>query len=509
MMFLFAPLVALLAPTAVTDTSGAPPTPPVVARDDTGQPIVPTDDAGQIAVPPVEDESAARADSFLRNGKGLMLDENERERLRDGLLGGHDWRMQIALIEGYNSNVIQTQEVINGPATRHPSPFTGVDASAEWLSWTSIHDQQTLRIQVRGQHYTPLDGYDQPDDGSVNGGWNGQFTLAPRTYVQGRALATVSTVNSARLSDGPLFQIDPSTVQRAYTIETARLAIVHELSPRWRWITGADVEVSTTIRDTPIQLSPTQIIAHRGLDYVVPGIDTGLFHDLGPADIGSLTLRYDPTYIAFLVNFDRIPPVYNGYTTVEAGEIDLAWVHAFNDRFRSAATVGAVATSAPPLDPDTRPIESPVLSEELSYIGNYWLITGALTYSYGSANPRLGFGPSAGASMTMQGVPFPHGAWRNLSMVVIGLANRSVFEEAPGALSRLSFVEGSAELRYGVNRWLGLVAGYDGRYAAFEGADLFPSLLRHVVFVGLSGYLASDRSLPTLDTFTSPIKPPG
>jgi hypothetical protein len=94
-------------------------------------------------------------------------------------------------------------------------------------------------------------------------------------------------------------------------------------------------------------------------------------------------------------------------------------------------------------------------------------------------------------------------------MVVIGLANRSVFEEAPGALSRLSFVEGSAELRYGVNRWLGLVAGYDGRYAAFEGADLFPSLLRHVVFVGLSGYLASDRSLPTLDTFTSPIKPPG
>jgi hypothetical protein len=84
-----------------------------------------------------------------------------------------------------------------------------------------------------------------------------------------------------------------------------------------------------------------------------------------------------------------------------------------------------------------------------------------------------------------------------------------VFEEEVGAYSRLSFVEGSAELRYGVNRWLGVIAGYDGRYAVFEGADAYPSLTRHIVYLGLSGYFASDRTLPTLDTFVSPIKPPG
>jgi len=528
-MFLFAPLVALLAPGAVTDSTGADTAPvavprdpttgqPIIARDATGQPtvqldatgqpILKTDEEGQIG-PPAFDESAARADSLLRNGKGMMLDMNERERLRDGLLGGQDWREQFEVVEGYNSNVIQSQAVVNGPATPHPAMFTGADASAEWRQWTSIHDQQTLRIQVRGQHYESLDGYSEPDDGTVNGGWTGQFTLSPRTYLQGRALVTVSTVNSARLDDGPLFQIDPTSVQRSYTIETARMAVVHELSPRWRWITGADVEVSTTIRDTPVQLSATQYVFHHGLDYVNPGVDTGLFHDFDERNIGSIQLRYDPTYIAYLVDFDHVPPIYNGDTTVEEGDLDLGWVHAFTERLRLSSTVGLIVTSAPPFDTDTRPLESPLVSAELTYVGNYWLATASATYAYGTVNPRLGFGPSVSAATTMQGVPFPKGDLRKLSMLVMGVANRAAFEDAPDVWSRLSFVEGSAEFRYGVSNSLGIVAGYDGRYAVFEGAAAFPKLVRHMVFVGLSGYFATDRVLPTLDTFVTPIKPPG
>jgi len=526
-MFLLAPLVALLAPGAVTDATGADAAPVVAPRDPTtgqlvvprdatgqplvqvdasGQPILRTDDEGQIlgpAIPPGE----VRADSLLRPGTGL--DMNERERLRDGLLGGHDWRSQVEIVEGYNSNVIQSQAVVNGPTTPHAALFTGVDASAEWLDWTSIHDQQTVRLQVRGQNYVSLDGYSEPDDGTFNGGWTGQYSLSPRTYIQWRGLMTVSTSNSARLDDGPLFQVSPSTEQRSYTLESARLSIVHELSPTWRWVTGADVEISTTIHDAPIELSATQNFYHHGLDYVTPGIDTSLFHDFDERNIGNVTLRYDPSYIAFLVNADTDPPTYNGSTTVQEGELDVGWVHAFTERLRLSSIVGMTVTSAPPLDPDTTPLESPLISEDLSYIGNYWVGTASVAYSYGTVNPRLGFGPAISAAATLQGVPFPKGEWRNLSMLFIGIANRAAFEEAPDSWSRLSFVDGSAELRYGVNRWLGVVAGYEGRLAVFEGADAYPKLVRHVVYIGLSGYFTTDRTLPTLDTFVSPIKPPG
>ena len=43
----------------------------------------------------------------------------------------------------------------------------------------------------------------------------------------------------------------------------------------------------------------------------------------------------------------------------------------------------------------------------------------------------------------------------------------------------------------------------------FEGADAFPSLMRHIVFFGVSGYWTTDRTVPSLETFVSPVNPPG
>ena len=76
-------------------------------------------------------------------------------------------------------------------------------------------------------------------------------------------------------------------------------------------------------------------------------------------------------------------------------------------------------------------------------------------------------------------------------------------------MTRLSFTAASAEFRYSVNTWLGLLGGYDVRYAVFEGQGALPSLLRHVVFLGLSGFFTTEKTLPTLQTFVSPVKPPG
>ena len=520
---MFFPL--FVAPVAVTETASASVTPrdpttgevipqvdstgqPIVPRDETGQPLLETDVEGQIIVRPKGSEPPPRADSLLRSvGPGGVLGGDE-EVLGATRYGGTGYRAQFAAVEGYNSNVIQTQDVAGGPATPHGSPFTGVDATAELYTWTSPTDTQVFRLQVRGQHYTPLNGYSVPDDGSANGAWNGSLTLSPRTSVSMLALATVTSVNSAEISDGPLFQVQPGGLERVYSLETARVALAHELTPRWRSVLGADVTASTTIRDAPTTTVGGQPFQHRGLDYVTPGVDASLFHDLTPADIVQLRVRYAPTYVAFLINSAATPPVYNGHATVEAGQTDVTWTHGYTEALRSTLRVGTYVSQAPPLDPDRRPILSPLAAAELIYLKRYWLATANVNYAYGSANPRLGFGPTAGAGFTVEGIPFPHGEGRNFSTILTGLGSRSVFQQA-GALSRLSFAAASAEFRYSVNTWLGVLGGYDIRYVVFEGQGAFPSLLRHVVFLGLSGFFTTEKTLPTIQTFVSPVKPPG
>jgi hypothetical protein len=491
---------------------------PIPRRDETGQPIIPRDATGQIeqrhdetgqTIP--DDEAAAPVPDSLLRPQGMLgtLGLGGVEGATLTLPGGTDYRAQIALVEGYNSNVVQTQDVIGGPVKRHPSPFTGIDASGTLRTWSSPTDEHDLRLQLRGQHYTPLEHYSQPDDGSVNLAWAGQFTLAKRTILTGRALGTVSTLNSSRLSDGPLFQVDPTSLQRSYTLTVARLALIHEIAPRWRYVQGADVEFSTTLHDAPIAVAEGSPINHRGLDYVQPGIDSALFHDIDERNIVSGKVRYAPVYNAFLLDYSRNPPQPLGKATTHLGDIEASLTHAFSERLRSLTTLGTIVSGAPPLDPDRRPIVSPMVSEEIVYSKQYWFTTLNASYSYGTTNPRLGFGPAVGAGFTMEGTPFPSGALRHLDLIVNGILTRAAFRQGPSSLSRLSLVQSSAEIRYGLNTWLGLLGGYSVRYATFEGGDTFPSLLRHIVFLGLSGYWATDRTVPSLQTFVSPVTPPG
>src|SRR5512140_139041 len=87
------------------------------------------------------------------------LRNQARAAAEDGTVfrpGGTDYGAQVALVEGYNDNVVQTQNVIDGPVVRHPSPFTGVDVELSMRAWTSPFDPHEFRLQLRGQHYTPL-----------------------------------------------------------------------------------------------------------------------------------------------------------------------------------------------------------------------------------------------------------------------------------------------------------------------------------------------------------------
>ena len=482
---------------------------PVVARDETGQVQKRFDETGQ-PISEGEPEAAPEPDSLLRpQGIAASIGLGGLDDATIARPGGTDYRAQVALVEGYNSNVVQTQDVAGGPGHPHPSPFTGIDASAMMRHWTSPYDEHEFRVQFRGQHYTPLENYSQPDDGSLNLGWAGQFSLSKTTVLTGRILSTASTVNSSRLSDGPLFQIDPSSQQRTYTLTNARFTLVHEISPRWRYVQGVDVDVSTTLNDAPIVRPDGTSFVHRGVDYVQPGIDGALYHDLDERNIGDIKVRYAPTYTAFLIDYSRSPPNYLGHATTHLVEGEVGFAHAFSERFRSLTNVGVVMSGAPPLDPDRRPIVSPIVNEELVYAKQYWFTTLNASYSYGSANPRLGFGPAVGGGFTMEGTPFPSGALRRLDVIINGIVTRAAFSQGPGSLARLSLYQGSAEIRYGITTWLGLIGGYTARYATFEGADAFPSLMRHIVFFGVSGYWTTDRSVPSLETFVSPVNPPG
>jgi hypothetical protein len=430
--------------------------------------------------------------------------------------GGFDYGFQGAIVEGYNDNVVQTQDVTDGPVTRHPSPFIGIDVEGMMRLWSGPFDPHEFRLQLRAQHYTPLDKFDEPDDGSAILSYTGQFTLTKKDVLVNRFITTASTLNGSRLSDGPVLTVEPSAspaagatplsqLQRSFTLTNARSALTHEISPRLRYTHGVDLVVGTTIRDAPIQQG-NELVFHHGLDFVQPGTDGQLFYDLSDSDIASARLRYELTYTAFLIDFSQPAPVATGTTaTTHIGEATLGLTHSFSDSLRWLNSAGIALATSPPLDPDTRPILSPVATTELLLTKQYWLANVNASYSYGSASPRLGFGPTAASSAGLQGYPFPHTpGWRNLAVLLAGTVNRSVFRTTD-ALSRITYVLASADLRYALNRWLGLIGGYSYRYVFFEGAQQLPTLYRNVFFLGVTGYWNTDRSLPLITTFSAPI----
>jgi hypothetical protein len=279
---------------------------------------------------------------------------------------------------------------------------------------------------------------------------------------------------------------------------------MHEISPRLRYQHGVDVVVGTTLSDAPVQ-SGTESIFHKGLDFIQPGTDGQLFYDLTDSDVGNVRLRYEQNHNYFLLDFTRQPPEYLGVATTHIGEATVGITHSFSDSLRWLNNAGVALATAPPLDPDTRPILSPLATSELLLTKQYWLFDVNAAYSYGSTSPRLGFGPSVAVAANLQGYPFPHtGGLRELAVLLSGTANRSAFRTTE-ALSRITFVIASVDLRYALNRWLGIIGGYAYRHVVFEGAQQLPTLYRNVFFLGLSGYWNTDRSLPIITTFQAPI----
>src|SRR5579884_1045414 len=133
---------------------------------------------------------------------------------------------RAAVVEGYNTNTYQAQDDPNVPVIRrHPSPFTGVDADVELRFLGRDADRTTLNLDVRANHYEPLQHEDQSDDGAFNGAFASRLTLGPRTALTLTMSGSVTSFNSAHVTDGTIFAFDPTQIRSTYWIDDVGVGI--------------------------------------------------------------------------------------------------------------------------------------------------------------------------------------------------------------------------------------------------------------------------------------------
>lgn len=422
--------------------------------------------------------------------------------------GGFEYALIATALVGYNDNVVQTlEDPVDRLVRRRGSPFIGVDVMGivQHLGKRTDHD---FRLQLRGQHYVPISkGYNFTDDGTINAGWSMRHEAAKQTTLGVFLVSTLSTLNSSRQSDGAVFRIDPYSAQRTFTLTTGRIAIEQELGERWRYIHGVNLAVSTVLDDAPILLQSGARIAPRGIDFVQPSTDATLFHDLSYEDILFATLRYEYLYSRIAYDLSSNPPRNAGPITTHLSEARVGWTHLFSPSFSATSTVGTQLATPFSADPDQRVILSPIVQETLAYVKPAFYAGVQASYSYGSVNPRIGFGTTLDASATAVWTPFERvRVLRDFSLLANALLSRAALRATAAESQTLNVYAGSFEARWAVSHNVALMGGANYRYAGIAGSDTIPPLWRTMVFVGLTYFWNTQRVMPPLTNFAPPLQ---
>jgi hypothetical protein len=406
---------------------------------------------------------------------------------------GTTYVLRASLVEGYDSAVREISPVAQ--LTR-ASMYTQLAASLHLITWSRETDRQEFGIEARGQHYVSAP---DADDGTLDAMWSGAFTVGKRTTMQTGASATLTTSSSARLEDGTLFQVNPYAVFRIYSVDGAHVGIIHELSPVWRLTASADVSTSTTLKENPITLADGSTAAHTGLDYATGAGALTLSRDFDPRNTGSFSGSLMNTYIApglpsTTATAATAATATSTSATNATANLAFGWTHVFDEKLRSMATLGAAVAQRPPLDPGDVPIVSPLAGLAAVYTSSFWTTSAGISYSYGALNPSVGFGPTATATLSFQGIPFRRGAGARFSLFANGIATRSTLLQNNENVD-LDYLAAAIQARYAVNGWLGFVAGDEINYTGFEQGDQGPALLREVVFAGVSILVPNQRTM--------------
>jgi hypothetical protein len=417
---------------------------------------------------------------------------------------------RAAVVEGYNSNTYQAQDNPAIPVIeRHPSPFTGLDGSLEVRFLGRDTDRTTIVMGGRLNHYEPLQAENQSDDGSFNATLTSTLALGPRTILSLSESGSITTFNAAHVTDGTMFAFDPTRVRSTYWLDDVSVGVTHQLSANWRLSQSFGASVSGTMHSAPTQLASGQLVEHRGLDYVMPYAETDLSDDFNARASGDLMLLYQYSYNLYVYDFTQNPPRNIGpdkqaYLTALGG-----YTLRFSEDLAAVVRGGLVLGSAPPRDVDQRAILSPAAMGELYYTRPSFDLVAAAGYTWGTLNPRLGSGPSASGSVLAIGTPSRVGDWKNFALVGTAQLSYSTLITGVQQSTTLGLYALGIDARYALNRWLGLLVGYDVRYATFDSASSYqPPFVQHVVFVGLGGYWSTDRDILPLTTFVAPVQPP-
>jgi hypothetical protein len=241
----------------------------------------------------------------------------------------------------------------------------------------------------------------------------------------------------------------------------------------------------------------------------MPYMETALNRELSPRSSAELMLLYQYSLQVFVLDLAQqrprnVGPDKQAFATGLAG-----WTFHATQEISTVLRGGGVLASAPPRDVDQRAILSPSAMAELYWTRPFFdlVVTGG--YTWGTINPRLGSGPTGSGSVLAIGIPRPVGNWRNLAVVARVQGSYSSLITGIDQSTELGLFAVGGEMRYGVDRWLGIIAGYDFRYATLSTPALYsPPFLQQVFYVGLSGYFTNDRTVLPLTTFTAPVQPP-
>jgi hypothetical protein len=429
--------------------------------------------------------------------------------LAHALLATTDWIARPAIVQGYNSNTYQAQDDPNLPIIRrHPSLFTGVDLQLEMRSTSPRGDLTVLRVDGRGNHYEPLNNAYQSDDGAVSGELVTRHTLDRRTFVSASLTGSITTLNGSHLTDGTIFSFDPTQVRRTYWLSDDSVALSYELSKRWRISQSLGIILGGTVSQPATLTASGQPMLHRGLDYATPYVQTDLSHDFNERTNGDAFLLAQLADQVYVLDLTQNPPRNAGPTHTESLTAMAGASRQLSLEWSASAHAGGVLATPDPADIDQRPILAPAMRAQIDWTKPMWSMVASTGYTYGTVNPRLGSGPSADASVLVVGVPYPVGKWKELTILMRGQVSWSTIVTGPDRNLQLGFYGTGAEARYGINGWLGLLGGFEVRYATYGGSGAQPPFLQTITFVGLAGFFSTDRGALPLSTVVAPVSPP-
>jgi hypothetical protein len=421
----------------------------------------------------------------------------------------------VALIEGLNDNVVQTQDG-PGQITRHAALFTGLETGVTFRLTEPNQDVHGLRLRLRTQFYEPLDNYPESPDGTLSASYASIVALGKHTGFLISASSSLSRVTSARVSDGTLlFQVDPSSTATTFTISQAAMAITQELTKRWKFRQSVGVLLTTTVEAAPFPLADGLQLDRRGIDGVQPETTSSLIHELGPRDTGDVSLTYRYLYSPYTLDYTTNPPHAGGPQRIQQGVADLGLTHLLSPQLSSLTRAGLSVATPPVIDESKKLVILPVATEDLRYASDRWGFNGQVGFTYGSVTPRLGAGPSLSAQATIYGVPWTNGRLKRLMILGTAAGNHSQLQSGvataggPAASTYINVIGASVEARYALGRTLGLLAGYDARYSTIgtSGGPTTP-FVRQIFFIGISGYWSTDQvQLPPLEQLNAPFRP--